>query len=109
NVVKAAADGTMLPVIVFSVLLGVARAGIGADRRDAGLRVTHGIADAMQRLVSGILELAPFGVFALAVPLASKLGLAAAGAVIAYIVLVVALTLVAGVALLYPLGVVAGG
>ena len=50
------------------------------------LRVTQGIADAMQRLVAGILELAPFGVFALAVPLASKLGLAAAGAVVAYIV-----------------------
>jgi proton glutamate symport protein len=108
NVMKAAADGAMLPVIVFSVLFGVALAGIGADRRDAVLRVTQGIADAMQRLVSGILELAPFGVFALAVPLASKLGLAAAGAVIAYIVLVVLLTVLAAAVLLYPVGIIAG-
>ena len=109
NVIKAAADGAMLPVIVFSVMFGVALAGVGAERRDAVLRVVQGIADAMQRLVSGILELAPIGVFALAVPLASKLGLAAAGAVIAYIVLVVLLTVLAAAVLLYPVGIAAGG
>jgi proton glutamate symport protein len=108
NVVKAAADGVMLPVILFAVLFGVALAGVGADRREAVLRMTQGIADAMQRLVAGILELAPFGVFALAVPLASKLGLAAAGAVIAYIVLVVLLTVLAAAVLLYPVGIIAG-
>src|SRR4051794_12321346 len=64
NAIKAAADGAMLPVIVFSVLFGVALAGVAAQRRDAVLAMTQGIADAMQRLVSGILELAPFGVFA---------------------------------------------
>jgi proton glutamate symport protein len=109
NVAKAAADGAMLPVIVFSVLFGFALARVAADRRDTLLRGVQAIADAMQRLVGWILELAPVGVFALAVPLASRLGLAAAGAVVEYIVLVVALTLVAGVALLYPLGIVAGG
>jgi Na+/H+-dicarboxylate symporter len=108
NVVKAAADGVMLPVIVFSVLFGVALAGVTAERRDEVLRVTQGVADAMQRLVAGILDLAPFGVFALAVPLASRLGLAAAGAVIAYIVLVVVLTILAGVVLLYPVGIIGG-
>ncbi len=109
NVTKAAADGAMLPVIVFSVLFGIALARVAAERRDAVLRVVQGVADAMQRLVAGILEFAPVGVFALAVPLASKLGLAAAGAVIAYIVLVVLLTILAGVVLLYPIGIIAGG
>jgi proton glutamate symport protein len=108
NVVKAAADGAMLPVILFSALFGVALGRIVPERREAVLRVMQGIADAMQRLVAAILELAPFGVFALAVPLASKLGLAAAGAVIAYIGLVVTLTVLAGVLLLYPVGILAG-
>jgi proton glutamate symport protein len=108
NVIKAAADGAMLPIIVFAVLFGVALAGVAAERRDAVLRVTQGVADAMQRLVAAILELAPIGVFALAVPLASKLGLSAAGAVIVYIALVVALTVIAAVVLLYPIGIVAG-
>jgi len=108
NVVKAAADGAMLPVILFSALFGVALGRVVPERREAVLRVMQGIADAMQRLVAAILELAPFGVFALAVPLASKLGLAAAGAVIAYIGLVVTLTVLAGVLLLYPVGILAG-
>ena len=109
NVFKAAAEGVMLPVILFSVLFGLALARVNDDRRDAVLRVTQGVADAMQRLVAGILDLAPIGVFALAVPLASKLGLAAAGAVLAYIVLVVTLTVLVGVLMLYPVGIVAGG
>jgi Na+/H+-dicarboxylate symporter len=108
NVVKAAADGAMLPVILFAVLFGLALARVIPERRDAVLRVTRGVADVMQRLVAGILELAPVGVFALAVPLASKLGLAAAGAVLAYIVLVVTLTVLVGVLLLYPIGIIAG-
>jgi len=109
NVVKAAADGAMLPVILFSVLFGFALARVADDRRDAVLRAVQGIADAMQRLVGWILDLAPIGVFALAVPLASRLGLAAASAVFAYVVVVVALTLLVGVAILYPLGIVVGG
>jgi Na+/H+-dicarboxylate symporter len=106
NVVKSAADGSMLPVIVFSVLFGLALARVAAERRDAVLLAVQGIADAMQRLVAWILELAPIGVFALAAPLASKLGIAAAGAVAAYVALVVALTIAAGIVVLYPLGVV---
>jgi proton glutamate symport protein len=109
NVVKAAADGAMLPVILFALLFGLALARVPEERRHAVLRVADGVADAMQRLVAGILELAPVGVFALAVPLASKLGLAAAGAVIAYIVLVVSLTILVGVVILYPVGIVFSG
>lgn len=107
NVVKAAADGAMLPVIIFAVLFGLALARVPAERRDAVVRVVEGVADTMQQLVAWILRLAPIGVFALAVPMTARLGLAAAGAVATYVALVVALTLVA-IALLYPLGVVAG-
>lgn len=107
NIFQAAADGAMVPLILFAVLFGLALARVDAARRDAVLRVAQGIADTMQRIVFWILALAPIGVFALAVPLASRLGLGAAGAVLAYVALVVALTVVA-VALLYPLGVLAG-
>ncbi|MBI3493657.1 MAG: cation:dicarboxylase symporter family transporter, partial [Acidobacteria bacterium] len=87
---------------------GLALARVGEARREAALSAIQGVADAMQRLVAWILELAPIGVFALAVPLASKLGLTAAGAVVVYIVLVVSLTVAVGVVLLYPFGIVAG-
>jgi Na+/H+-dicarboxylate symporter len=108
NVVKAAADGSMLPVIVFSVLFGIALARVTHERRDALLQVAQAVADAMQQLVVAIIGLAPIGVFALAVPLAAKLGLAAVGAVVAYITLVVTLTVLLGVLLLYPVGIIAG-
>jgi Na+/H+-dicarboxylate symporter len=108
NVVKAAADGAMLPVIVFAVMLGLALTRVTAAKREAVLRVADGFAEAMQRLVGWILGLAPIGVFALAVPLASRLGLSAAAAVVAYVVLVVVLTVVAIAVLLYPIGILAG-
>jgi proton glutamate symport protein len=108
NVFKAAADGIILPVIVFAVLFALALARVAAARRAAVLHVMEGIADAMQRLVGWILALAPVGVFALAVPLASRLGLAAVGAVFAYVVLVVSLTIAVAAVVLYPVAVVWG-
>jgi Na+/H+-dicarboxylate symporter len=108
NVIRAMNDDAMLPVIVFAVLFGLALARVQDDRRAAVLHVVEGVAEAVQRLVAGILEVAPIGVFALAVPLAARLGVAMAGAVAVYIVLVVSLTVAAVVLLLYPLGIVGG-
>ena len=108
NVIKAAADGAMLPLILFSVMFGLALAQVDEHKRNPVLRLVEGIADTMQRLVVKVMVLAPIGVFALAVPLASRLGWTAAGAVIAYVGLVVALTIAAAAVLLYPLGILAG-
>jgi Na+/H+-dicarboxylate symporter len=108
NPVKAAADGALLPLILFSVIFGLALSRIDPARRDSVLRVVDGVAEAMQRIVGGILAAAPLGVFALAVPLASRLGWSAAGAVVAYIVLVVGLTVAAVALSLLPLATIAG-
>jgi proton glutamate symport protein len=108
NVIKAAADGTILPVIVFALLFGIALSRTAREPRAALLRVVEGVADTMQRLVGWILELAPVGVFALAIPIASRLGLAAAGALLAYVALVVALTVGIGILVLYPTAIVWG-
>ena len=69
NAIKATADGSMLPIIVFTLLFAAALARVGDERRASVLHVAGGVADAMQRLVAGILQLAPIGVFALAVVL----------------------------------------
>ena len=107
NVVRSAADGVILPVVLFAVIFGLALAKVDPPRREPVLSVAAGIADVMQRIVGGLLRAAPVGIFALAVPLASGLGITAAAAVFAYIGLVVGLT-VALTLLLYPLGVMAG-
>jgi proton glutamate symport protein len=105
NAFKAASDGAMIPVIVFAVLFGLALSRVQDARRAAVLLVAEGVADAMQKLIGWIVDLAPVGVFALAVPLAARLGWSAAGAVGAYIALVVGITMLATLVLLYPLGI----
>ena len=109
NPVRAAADGAMLPLIVFTVLFGVAVTRLTEDRRQAVLRLAEGVAEASLTLVRWILELAPIGVFALALPLATRLGVDVAGAVAGY-VMFVAVACVAFMALvLYPVARLLGG
>jgi hypothetical protein len=91
--VRAAADGAILPLIVFSVAFGLAASRIPAAGRETVVSFFRGLFDAMLTLVRWILEFAPIGVFALALPLATRLGLAAAGAVLYYIVVVAAICL----------------
>jgi proton glutamate symport protein len=66
------------------------------------IRFFRGLFDAMLTLIRWILELAPYGVFALALPLATRLGFAAAGAVAYYIAVAGGITLVF-IAALYPI------
>lgn len=98
NPVKAAADGALLPLVLFAMLAGLALTRVDGASRDAVLRLARGAADTMLVLVRWVLLLAPAGVFALAVPLAIRVGLGAAGAMAWYIaiVAVVSLVLVAG-------------
>lgn len=88
NPVKTAADGAMLPLIVFSLLFGAAITRLGDQRRTALVTLAEGTAEASLVLVRWILELAPVGVFALALPLAVRMGVDVAGAVAGYIVFV---------------------
>jgi Na+/H+-dicarboxylate symporter len=109
NPVKAASDGAMLPLILFSLVFGAAFSRVAADRRATFLRVVSGVQDASLVLVRAILVLAPLGVFALAVAVASKLGFAAAGALATYIVLVSSVTVAFVVLVIYPAAVILGG
>lgn len=107
NPVAAAADGQLLPLIVFTVVFGIAVTRIGPAAREPILAFFRGVTEAMLVVVRWVLEVAPIGVFALAVPLATRLGLAAAGALVYYVVLVSGLCVVLIVAL-YPAGVFPG-
>jgi len=108
NPIKAAADGAMLPLILFSVLFAVALTRVERERKLAVSNVFGGIQDASLILVRAILVFAPIGVFALAVPLAAKMGLAAAGALASYIVIVSGICLLFMAVVLYPAAMVLG-
>jgi proton glutamate symport protein len=107
NPVKAAADGAMLPLIIFAVAFAAALARTPAELRISGATFFRAIADAMLVLVGWVLAVAPIGVFVLAVTLAVKIGVGVAGAVGFYLAVHCALLALAG-ALLYVVVFVAG-
>lgn len=85
NIFKAAADGALLPLIVVSIGFGLALTQVEAQRRAAVVQFFQGVGDAFLALVGYVVKLAPIGVFALAVPLAARMGIAAVGALGYYI------------------------
>ena len=109
NPVRAAADGAMLPLIVFTLAFGLAVAGLKGEARGTVVGVFEAIRDAAMTLVTWILETAPIGVFALAFSLAVRLGISAIGALAGYIALAAAMTFVFGIALMYPIAAWLGG
>jgi proton glutamate symport protein len=108
NPVRAAADGAMLPLIVFTIAFGLAVAGLKGETRSTVVNVFEAIRDAAMTLVRWILVLAPIGVFALAFALVVKLGVSAIGALAGYIALTSTMTFFFGVLVLYPLAALVG-
>jgi Na+/H+-dicarboxylate symporter len=85
NPIAAAANGAMLPLILFTLLLALAIAHAPADGRDTLLRFFGALGDALLVLVGWVIWLAPVGVFALMLPLGAHGGAGLAGAVGFYI------------------------
>ena len=81
NPIGAAADGAMLPLLVFTLAFGLALARLAPDTREPVVAFFRGVAAAMTTLVGWILVVAPIGVFALALALAVRLGTGVVGAV----------------------------
>ena len=106
NVVRAAADGAMLPLIIFTVLFALALRRITPERRDNVLRIFDGLGAAMLEVVRWLIALAPVGVFTLVAPTAARLGLSLAGAlgyyVLVYVAMMIAVTI--GVCIVGALG-----
>ena len=108
NPVKAAADGAMLPLIVFTLAFGIAVTRVDKAHRAPFVAMVEAIQDASLRMVRWIIDLAPYGVFALAVPLATKLGLSALGAMASYTVIVCGITTLYCATVLYPAAAILG-
>ena len=108
NPIRAAADGAMLPLIVFAVAFGLALLSVEPIYRDPAVRFFRGVADAMLVIVRWLLVLAPLGVFALTLPLVARVGLVAIGALASYVVLIAATTTLFVLIVLYPAAAIFG-
>ena len=85
NPVRAAADGAMLPLIVFTVLFALAVTRLPEDGRALITGFFRAVGQAMLVVVHWILRLTPVGVFALALGMGRDFSLATAGAVGYYV------------------------
>ncbi|MHB1069819.1 MAG: dicarboxylate/amino acid:cation symporter [Gemmatimonadaceae bacterium] len=107
NPIRAAVDGAILPLLVFSVASAIGVAQLPDHAREHVVNLFRAIGDAMLRVVGWVLWLSPVGVFALAVTLGGRLGYTGAGAIGFYFLTHIALLLLA-VVLLYPVAVFFG-
>jgi Na+/H+-dicarboxylate symporter len=107
NPVKAAADAALLPLVIFSIFFGVALTRVNTTTRSPVIGFFRGVSDVMLVIVKWVLAVAPLGVFALAVPLAAKIGWSAAGAFAYYVTVVTIISLVT-IVYLFFIGIIVG-
>ena len=88
NPVRAAADGAVLPLVVFALFFGFATARIAADLRDRIVGFFQAISEAMLIIVHWVLWAGPLGVFALALLVGLRVGVGAFAALAHYILIV---------------------
>jgi Na+/H+-dicarboxylate symporter len=85
NVVAAAAQGAIAPLVVFSLMFAFALSRLPPARREPVLALAQGVADAMILIVDWVLLAGPVGVFALMLPVAARAGAAVLGALGVYV------------------------
>lgn len=88
NPFQAAADGALLPLIVFTVLIAAAAGALPERERSLLYSLAQAVAAALIKLVHWILWLAPVGVFALAAPVTSRAGWAMLQSLIMFVLAV---------------------
>ena len=93
NPVRAAADGAMLGLIVFSLLFGFATTRIKPEQRSSVVHLCRAVGDALLVIVGWVLRVGPIGVFALIVPVATRIGLDVLRSLAGYMLVVALLCL----------------
>jgi proton glutamate symport protein len=103
NIFKAAADGAILQIVVFTAMFAFALTRLSEEKRRPLASFFESLGDAMLVIIGWILWFAPVGVLALAFAVGAGAGGAAFGAVLHYVLLVSSL----GIAILLSAYVVA--
>lgn len=75
NPVQAAADFELLPLIVFTVILGAAVSLLTAERKRSVVTFFEGVNDASGTVIGWVMRLAPYAVFALLGAVVARFGL----------------------------------
>lgn len=92
NAIAAAAEGAVLPLVVFALFFGFAATQLPAGQRQPMVAFFRAVADTMIIIVRWVLYVAPIGVFALALGVGLTAGVGIVGLIAQYIVIVSAVT-----------------
>ena len=87
NPIAAAAETTVLPLIVFTTIFAFAITKLQPEQRATLSGLFRALGDAMLIVIGWVLALAPIGVFALGYALSVKAGVAAFGGLIHYVLI----------------------
>jgi Na+/H+-dicarboxylate symporter len=99
----------MLPLIIFSLALGLALVSVAEPSRLRVVSLFRGVAESMLVVVRWLMVVAPIGVFALTLPLVARMGLSAVGALATYVTLVSVAVVVFVLVVIYPAAAFIGG
>jgi DAACS family dicarboxylate/amino acid:cation (Na+ or H+) symporter len=102
NPVAAAANGEMLAVIVFALMLGIGLTMVGADRAKPLVAVLDSIAEVMVAIIGLVMRIAPLAVFALIFSVTARFGFDVLLNLLKYVVTVIG-ALVVFTIVVYPL------
>ncbi len=102
NPVAAAANDQFLPLILFTLVFAFALTRLPDDGRAFLVRLFQAIADTMLIVINWVLWLGPIGVFALGYVVGARAGTAAFGALIHYVLILMAVGMAVWL-LAYPL------
>ena len=91
NVISAAANGDVLPLVTFSLLFALAISQLSGERRRMLVEVFEAIGDALLIIIAWVLWVAPLGVFALAFSVGASAGGAAFAGLGHYILIISAI------------------
>ncbi|PAB59569.1 dicarboxylate/amino acid:cation symporter [Anaeromicrobium sediminis] len=75
NPLKGLVDGNILQVITFALFLGVGCTAVSEDKSKPFVNFFDSLAEIMYKITAFIMELAPYGIFALIVPVVSQYGI----------------------------------
>jgi len=104
NPVAAAAEGAILPLVLFTGVFGLAATRIDDEPRERIVGASQAVADTMFVIIEWILAAAPVGIFAITLDLAARTGASIVGAVAGYIFITASLVGLATILLYLMVG-----
>ena len=94
NIVRAAADGSMLGVIFFCLLFGYFMTRLEQNLSEPLFKLASGVFQVMMLMTEWVMKFAPIGVFGLVAKVVAKTGFDAAGPLVLFALVVIAALLV---------------